>query len=82
MLKRGDQATHIAESQREKTKAMTNTIINWLNDEPEAIILQRDDAFAMLTWKDFNQQPEAFFDLSTIACLGILLAGVPILLMS
>ena len=61
---------------------MTNTIINWLNDAPEDVILQRDDAFAMLTWKDINQQPEPFFDFQTIACLFVFTAGIPILLMS
>ena len=61
---------------------MTKTVINWLNDEPESIVLQRDNTFAMLTWKDFNQQPEALFNLHTAAWLFILTAGIPILLMS
>lgn len=61
---------------------MTNTVINWLNDEPEAIVLQRDNTFAMLSWKDFNQQPEALFNLHTAAWLFILTAGIPIVLMS
>ena len=61
---------------------MTKTVLNWLNDEPESIILQRDNTFAMLTWKDFNHQPEALFNLHTAAWLFILTAGIPILFMS
>lgn len=59
-----------------------NNVINWLNDEPETIVLQRDDTFAMLSWRDFNQQPEATFNLHTAAWLFILSTGIPILLMS
>lgn len=61
---------------------MTKSLINWLNEEPETIVLQRDNAFAMLTWKDFNQQPELGINLHTVAWLFILTAGIPILLMS
>ncbi len=61
---------------------MNNTILNWLNTEPETIILQRDNAFAMLTWKDFNQQPEALFTFKTAAWLFILTTGIPVLFLA
>lgn len=62
---------------------MNNTLFNWLNDEPQTVILQRDNnTFAMLTWKDFNQQPEAVFTMKTAAWLFILGAGIPLLMLS
>ncbi|PZP38925.1 MAG: hypothetical protein DI585_05870 [Pseudomonas fluorescens] len=61
---------------------MSKSILEWLNNEPETVVLQRDNAFAMLTWKDFNQPAEAFINMQTIAWLFILAAGIPVLMMS
>ncbi len=56
-------------------------LIQWLNDEAEDIILQRDNAFAMLTWRDFNQPAESPFNLQTAAWLFILATGIPVLML-
>jgi hypothetical protein len=56
-------------------------LIQWLNDEAEEIILQRDNAFAMLTWRDFNQPAENPFNLQTAAWLFILATGIPVLML-
>lgn len=61
---------------------MSKTFIEWLNDEPAHIVLQRDNTFAMLTWKDFNPPAEAFMNIQTMAWLFILVAGIPVLMMS
>lgn len=61
---------------------MINAAINWLNAEPEAIVLQRENAYAMLTWRDFNHVPEANFNLRTATWMFILTAGIPILVLS
>ena len=58
------------------------TILDWLNAEAEPIILQRDNTFAMLSWRDFNQQPEALFNFQTAAWLFLITAGLPLLCLS
>lgn len=60
---------------------MTQNFINWLNDEPQ-VVLQRDNTYAMLTWRDFNQSPEAIFTMQTAAWLFILGASIPLLMLS
>lgn len=55
--------------------------INWLNDD-KSIVLQRDNTFAMLTWRDFNQQPELGFNLQTAVMLFLFTAGLPLLMLS
>ena len=57
-------------------------LIHWLNNDAETIILQREGTFAMLTWKDFNQQPAALFTLQTAMWLFVLTAGLPLLMLS
>lgn len=61
---------------------MTTNLMTWLNDESETVILQRDNTFAMLTWRDFNQQPEVGVTLPTALMLFILTAGLPLLMLS
>jgi hypothetical protein len=56
--------------------------INWLNQEPEQLVLQRENAYAMLTWRDFNQAPQPAFNFRTAAWIFILTAGVPVLILS
>jgi len=56
-------------------------LIQWLNDEADDIILQRDNAFALLTWRDFNQPADNLFTLQTAAWLFILVTGVPLVLL-
>ena len=55
-------------------------LVNWLNNDAETIILQRDNAFAMLSWKDFTQPPAALFTFQTAAWLFLFTAGVPLLM--
>ncbi len=57
-------------------------VINWLNNEAEEIILQRDNAFAMLSWRDFNQPAENPFNLQTAAWLFLFATGIPLLMLS
>jgi hypothetical protein len=58
------------------------TIIHWLNDEPEAIRLQRDNTFAMLTWRDFNQPQPPMFTMQMAVWLFLITAGLPLLMLS
>jgi len=57
-------------------------IIDWLNNDAEEIVLQRDNAFAMLSWRDFNQPAENAFNLHTAAWLFLFAAGLPLLMLS
>ena len=56
-------------------------LIHWLNDEADEIILQRDNAFAMLSWRDFNPPAEAVFNLQTATWLFLLVTGIPLLML-
>lgn len=59
------------------------TTMNWLNAETEeqGTVLQRDGVYALLSWRDLNQQPRQAFDMHTAAWMFILAVGVPVLMM-
>lgn len=57
-------------------------IIQWLNDEANDIILQREGTFALLSWRDFNQPAEPVFTLHTAVWLFLLGSGIPLLMLS
>lgn len=59
-----------------------DTIINWLNDEPQQTVLQRDGVYALVTWRDFNQPQEGMLNFRTAAWLFILGAGFQALVLS
>jgi|GEM_PF-6730972 len=60
---------------------LISTMIHWLNDEDHPVVLQRDDVFAMLTWKDFNQAQPPLFTAQTAMWLFVIGAGLPLLMM-
>lgn len=60
----------------------TMNILHWLNDDTDDVILQRDNAFALLSWRDFNPPAEDPFTFQTAAWLFVLVVGLPLLVLS
>ena len=69
-------------SDHNKRERKMTQLITWLNTDEDTIVLQRDNAFAMLTWRDFNREPELGLTLQTATLLFILTAGIPLLFLS
>jgi hypothetical protein len=60
-----------------------DNIIDWLNDEPrQGPVMQRDGAYALLSWRDIRDNAHApVIDLRGLMWLTLLVVGLPVLLM-
>lgn len=56
------------------------SLLDWLNEETTETVLQRDDVFAMLTWKDLNQAQPVGLSAPVVASLFVMGAILPLVL--